>query len=170
MLGRFRPDRTGPKEEREVLAWKAQSRGDLSCRSLSLWKYLFDSESRQRADINSLRAAAGVAAGTASSTSGKVDALRQRIERQELLLETMYRALIGRNIVTEEEFKDRVAQVDLEDGVEDGKIGADRVARAPKCSNCEKPASRKRTHCVYCNAELPADLRKKSRRGSAYRR
>jgi hypothetical protein len=137
---------------------------------MSLWDYLFDSEYKQRDDINSLRAAAGAVAGTASSTSRKVDALRQRIDRQELLLETMYRALIGRNVVTEEEFKDLVAQVDLEDGFEDGKIGADRVARAPKCPNCEKPVSRKRPHCVYCNAELPADLRKKGRGGSAYRR
>ena len=88
---------------------------------------------------------------------------------QELLIETLYRIVIDKGLVTEEQFKDLVAQIDLEDGYEDEKIGGDRTRKAPKCSNCEKPINPKRSHCVYCNAEIPESARKR-KRGSAYRR
>ena len=46
-----------------------------------------------------------------------------------------------------------VARIDLEDGVEDGRIGPDRSAIAPACGSCGKPVNPKRDVCVFCGTE-----------------
>jgi hypothetical protein len=121
---------------------------------MSLWKYLFDTEWRQREDIELLRASAGTSQTEAQKTAKKLDHLQRRVDRAELLLESLYRLVSEKNVVTADEFRLMVARVDLEDGIEDGRIGPDRNRRAPKCPECSRAINRKRTHCVFCGAEV----------------
>ena len=69
----------------------------------------------------------------------KLDQLQRRVDRAELLLESLYRVVADKDLVSADEFRLMVARVDLEDGVEDGRIGPDRNRRAPKCRECSAP-------------------------------
>jgi hypothetical protein len=133
---------------------------------MSLWKYLFDTEWRQREDIELLRASSGTSQTDAQKSAKKLDHLQRRVDRAELLLESLYRLVSEKNLVTADEFRLMVARVDLEDGIEDGRIGPDRNRRAPKCPECKRAVNRKRTHCVFCGAEVKP---RKPSTGAPYR-
>jgi len=132
--------------------------------AMALWDYLFDSEYKQRDDIESLKATAGSAVASTSSLERRVGKLTERLGRLELTVEGVYRALESKGHITTEEFRDLLVQIDLEDGREDGRIGVDRSAKAPSCPACSRPINPKRTHCVFCHAELPERPRRGSRR------
>jgi hypothetical protein len=133
---------------------------------MSLWKYLFDNEWRQREDIELLRASTETTQTEAQRAAQKIDRLERRVDRAELLLESLYRLVSEKNLVTADEFRLMVARVDLEDGIEDGRIGPDRNRRAPKCVECKRAVNRKRTHCVFCGAEVKP---RKPNAGAPYR-
>ena len=97
----------------------------------------------------------------------RLERAERRVDRAELIIEALSRILRERALVSEEALRELVVQIDLEDGVEDGRIGQDRSARAPKCSACGRPVNTRRTHCVYCHSEIPR--KHKPRRGSPYR-
>lgn len=97
----------------------------------------------------------------------RLERTERRLDRTELLLEAVVRVVRDRNLVSEEAIRELIAQIDLEDGVEDGRIGQDRSARAPKCHSCGRPVNPRRTQCVYCHVELPRKNR--ARKGSPYR-
>lgn len=123
---------------------------------MALWDYLFDSEYKQRSDISTLQASTGAAAAQSGRTAQTVHSLRRRVDQQDLLIEALFRIVKDKGLAGDVEIRETIAQIDLEDGVEDGRIGRDRTKKAPKCPDCERPVSRKRTHCVYCNAALTA--------------
>ncbi len=131
---------------------------------MGLWDYLFDSEYKQRDDIESLKVAAGSTAVSTGSLERRVGKLTQRLGRLELTVEGVYRALESKGHITTEEFRDLLVQIDLEDGREDGRIGDDRSAKAPSCPACSRPINPKRTHCVFCQAELPERPKPRRRR------
>ena len=87
---------------------------------MSLWKHLFDSDLRQREDIDFLQANASVNRATNDRLTADSRELEQIVERQALLLETLYRVVVDGGLITKEGFKELVTQVDLEDGIEDG--------------------------------------------------
>jgi hypothetical protein len=122
---------------------------------MGLLDYLFDSEYKQRDDIESLSEAS---AGTRSEVGQLQDELvrvRHRLDRTELVAEALARLLEAKGIATMAEVGEYIVRVDLEDGREDGMIGEDRSAKAPACPSCAKPANmRRRTSCVYCGAPL----------------
>lgn len=123
---------------------------------MALWDYLFDSEYKQRDDISMLQASTGVAAEQSGRNAKTMQSLRRRVDQQDLLIEALFRIVKDKGLVGDVDIRQTIAQIDLEDGVEDGKIGRDRTKRAPKCPTCQRPVNRKRTHCVYCNAALAA--------------
>lgn len=124
-----------------------------------------------RENIEGIRQANIAASERAGAAAKRTHSLERRLERQELLLEALIRGVLQRNLMTREELQDLVARADLEDGREDGRMGPDRVKRAPKCPNCKRPVNPRREDCVYCGAEIPAELRKNaSRRQTPYRR
>ena len=121
---------------------------------MALWDYLFDSEYKQRDDINTLQASTGLAAEQSGRNARTLQSLQRRVDQQDLLIEALFRIVKDKGLVRDVEIRETIAQIDLEDGVEDGKMGRNRTKKAPKCPNCERPVNRKRTHCVYCNTAL----------------
>lgn len=121
---------------------------------MSLWSYLFDSDLKQRADIDALSEGAVAGAVSAAGTERRLGRTNARIDRVELMLEGIFRVLERRHLLTAEELRDLLVQIDLEDGREDGRIGADRAARAPACPSCGRPVNPRRDACVFCNAAL----------------
>jgi hypothetical protein len=124
---------------------------------MSFWEHLFDSPYKMREDINAMRAAMIAETGGSSSTSRAVNHLARQVRRQELLLEALVKYLSEKSHVDPAEFAKTVTQLDLADGIEDGRIGPDRVAKAPKCPFCGRPRNPKRDFCVYCGEEITAE-------------
>lgn len=131
--------------------------------SVGFWDHLFDDDYKQRDDIESLKVSAGSTARSTGSLERRVGQLADRLGRLELTVQGVYRVLEEQGSITNEQFRELLVQVDLEDGREDGRVGPDRSERAPKCPSCARPISRKRTSCVFCGAELPKS--KPRRRG-----
>ena len=136
---------------------------------MSIWNLLFDSDYSQRQDIDALQARVQGAALAGASADRDIAGLRRDIARLDLTIEGIVRVLERRGQLTKQELRDIIVEIDLEDGREDGRIGPDRSAKAPKCDACGRPVNPKRDVCVYCNAELPKKTRKGSVRGP-YRR
>jgi hypothetical protein len=135
---------------------------------MDLWAALFHGDRNRREEEERLRPMTGITPNPMDLLAKRVRRLERRLERQELLIEATFRTLRDQGHVTAEQFKDLVVAIDLEDGVEDGRIGPDRSAKAPKCPSCGKPINRKRSHCVYCHHELPK--KRSTTRATPYRR
>ena len=128
---------------------------------------MFDNEYRQRDDIDDLKEQVSeVIRERPTDHSGSLRELRRRIDQLELMIETLYAHMESKGDIDREQFAELMIQTDLADGVEDGRIGRDRSKRAPKCTSCEKPVSRKRDECIFCGE--PVDKKVFKRRG--YRR
>lgn len=122
---------------------------------MGIMDFLFDSEYKQRRDLLSLQDTSTVTTGTVDRVSSDLIALRLRVDRAELAAEAMFRLMQAKGMLTADELRAEIARVDLEDGREDGAMGEDKSADAPKCPSCARPANfRRRTHCVYCSAAL----------------
>lgn len=121
---------------------------------MSLWRYLWDSEYKQRDDIDAAHVAADEATSLAERSGHVARNNEQRIERLELLVETLLHHLERSGQLDRQKFGDLVEQVDLADGNLDGRISKDMSHRTPKCQECGKPLARKRKQCIYCGAEV----------------
>jgi hypothetical protein len=127
---------------------------------MSAWDFLFDSEYKQRSDIEGLK---GVADRVDASVEGLWEELtraKQRVAKLELLQEGLIAYLQVKGVLSREELAVMVQRVDLADGYEDGRIGPNRSAKAPKCPFCDRPFNDKRQACIYCGKEVtPEDLK-----------
>lgn len=112
--------------------------------------HLFDSEYKQRSDIESLKQQAL----NAPDPSRMIRPLVERIDRLELLCKSLTELVVSKGIVSREELSVVTQQLDLADGVEDGKISARTRKKAPRCTNCARFINPRRDHCVYCNAPV----------------
>lgn len=121
---------------------------------MSLWKYLWDDDYKQRDDINALQGAQAASDTMTSRANRKLDRLEQRLNQLELTVHGIYRVLEKEGSINTAQFRELLVQVDLEDGREDGRIGKDRTAKAPKCQLCGKPINKKRDECVFCGEPL----------------
>jgi hypothetical protein len=120
------------------------------------WQYLFDSEAQQRSDIESLKRSAHIASDTIDDAITRAMEAHQRIARLELTVEALIRLLELRGGLARQELALMIQQIDLADGVEDGRIGPDRTASARRCEQCARPLNPKRSSCIYCGAAISA--------------
>lgn len=116
---------------------------------MGLMDDLFDSNYSQRQDINALR----LMAENQPDYGPQVKRLAHRLDRMELLCQTLYEFLIAKELSNEEELGILMAQIDLRDGVEDGALRQTR-RDAPKCAQCGRPINPNRSQCVYCWAPI----------------
>lgn len=70
----------------------------------------------------------------------------------ELAVETMIRLCIEKGLFTEEEFVAAARNIDMEDGVMDGRRDLNKMRRI--CPNCQKPNSADRPACMWCGAKI----------------
>ena len=107
---------------------------------MSVWKYVFDNEYLQRADIESLKDAnrrRRHRQTQSNARAGKrLEELEEDVEELTLLCRTLLTVLRESGTVDPAEIAETMRRIDLEDGVVDGKV-SDRQkpkpqARAPK--------------------------------------
>ena len=84
-------------------------------------------------------------------TTSSVHAMQDEVDRLSMVCEGLWHLLRDRLNLTDDELMGYVAELDLSDGVADGK-----VARTPvKCPDCGRTISTRHQHCLYCGHLLP---------------
>ena len=78
-----------------------------------------------------------------------------RIERLALVTEAMWELLSQRHGFTADDLADRVRQLDLRDGHEDGKRGPLTDASQIRCPSCQAVVPGGKTKCQFCGEVVP---------------
>jgi hypothetical protein len=75
--------------------------------------------------------------------------LEDRLERLALICMAMWSLIQSQTDLTEDDLLERVREIDLMDGVADGKI----THQVCRCGTCDRPVSSRHTRCIYCGSE-----------------
>ena len=89
---------------------------------------------------------AGNRADAAARTARDLEARIERLTLVNLAMWSLLREKLG---FTEEILLDRVREIDLQDGVLDGKV----ARQTSKCSQCGRMMSARHNKCLYCGHE-----------------
>ena len=82
--------------------------------------------------------------------------LQIKIERQNLIIQTLLTVLMEKKIFDEDEFREWMNYVDGLDGRVDGKLAESQAPKAcPKCKRINKPTA---PRCQYCDYPLASDF------------
>jgi hypothetical protein len=114
-------------------------------------------DARQNDDLRRLKDEAAAARSSADDEKAR---LLHRIDRLELVCESLLHVILDKGLVSRAELGQMMARVDLRDGVEDNRArtGEPR-SDTPTCPACDLPINPKRDACVYCDAPLPDEAR-----------
>lgn len=87
---------------------------------------------------------------TNSSLAAEVRDLQGKVERMSLTCQAMWELLREYTGMSEQTILERIKEIDLRDGKEDGKMSITQV----ECPNCGKLNNSRRSSCVYCGQEF----------------
>lgn len=93
-------------------------------------------------------------AHTVATLKTEVNDLRQQVERLVLLNQALWELLQERAGLSEAQFLEKIKEVDLRDGTEDGKI----TDRAVRCPDCQRVCNSRHPKCIYCGTEFETEL------------
>ncbi len=113
-------------------------------------EFFFDSDYRQRRDIRSLQRQLLAA----PDHGAQVRANTARIEQLELLCTSLVELLVAKGLATAPELRVLMQQLDLADGVEDGRIAKRVRDDSPRCGHCQRFVNPSRESCVYCGTPM----------------
>jgi hypothetical protein len=116
-------------------------------------RFMFDSEHKQRRDIESL--AESIA--SAPTYDGEIRELRTQVARLQLLCNGLVSLIERKQLATREELEVAVQQIDLYDGREDGVVSPTIWRGAPRCEGCGHCVNPDREACIYCARPVPKD-------------
>ncbi|MCA8939977.1 MAG: hypothetical protein KDB07_09220 [Planctomycetes bacterium] len=92
--------------------------------------------------------AAQARAERAESSAG----LQDRMDRQALVIQALLAICVQKQVFTAQEFREMLLEIDMQDGVRDGKAKPDKTPQV--CPSCNKNNSHKLVTCMYCGTEL----------------
>lgn len=72
-----------------------------------------------------------------------------RIDKLTLITMSMWSLMREKTKLTEADLMERMKQIDLMDGTEDGKV----TRQVAKCSSCDRVMNQRHNHCLYCGNE-----------------
>ncbi len=81
-----------------------------------------------------------------SSLEDKVKYLESKMDSLLLLNQALLEIMVVKSIVTESELKEKITEIDLRDGVLDGKIWS----AGNKCQKCNRAYNNRLNKCLYC--------------------
>lgn len=85
-----------------------------------------------------------------STLRTKIEALERTLHRLELEHRVLWELVRDATKMTEKDLEQRVRQIDMRDGIEDGKV----TAVPLRCPNCRRVSSSKHWKCLYCGEEF----------------
>ncbi len=85
----------------------------------------------------------------ASLAQGDIQSVDQKLDRLTLITAALWEIVQERHGITEADLARKMREIDLRDGIEDGKPG-----HAPvRCKHCGNTISTKDLSCIYCGAD-----------------
>jgi hypothetical protein len=126
---------------------------------MSFFRYLFDNNWMQRADIDNLEERAGeleyrILQSGQSSRNLETDMahLRRDVSRMMLMLEAIQRTLADKGLCSREDLVQRMQAIDAEDGLVDGKMTLPSSGKAELryCDSCQHFNPAHLLACQYC--------------------
>ena len=109
---------------------------------MGMWSTIYGSGSKDAAS------GSGGPGGSASSRESLAQ-MQERLDTLVLINMAMWSFIRQNSNLTEEDLMDKVREIDLMDGVEDGKV----TKHVAKCTQCERVMSPRHKRCVYCGAQ-----------------
>ncbi|MFI4912526.1 MAG: hypothetical protein ACIAQZ_12745 [Sedimentisphaeraceae bacterium JB056] len=103
----------------------------------------------------------GVTSGTtvvkreSVATKESIKRLAKKLDKVLLINEAMWEILRDEHGYTDEKLKKKIREVDLRDGVEDGK---NQPREALTCPSCGRNSLRRNRNCMYCGTEINTSL------------
>lgn len=113
---------------------------------MSVLDYMFDNDWIQRADIDNLQRNNMMLRSRVARDGGRIRNLEEEIDHLTLINEALLRMLEKKGVILRDEFRALLVEVDLEDGVHDGKLSKPESASPPR------PARAGLTRCKFCRA------------------
>lgn len=104
----------------------------------------------QSGQIAEAKTDAAEAKVSAQQYSDRVRELEFALGRTTLACQALWELVRERVGLTEDELLAKMTEVDLRDGVQDGRMSPTVIA----CPQCGKPSNTKNTRCMYCGAAL----------------
>lgn len=112
---------------------------------MSMLEFFWNLRQQQQIKTN-----AAVAASDARVHEASLADVNSRLERLALVTQALSELLAERAHVSEADFVAKIDEIDMRDGVRDGRAGP--TARA--CPKCGRPSPGHRDRCLYCGANL----------------
>lgn len=109
-------------------------------------------ELHQQRRIGEAQADARTSEMKARDVGHQVQVLQQSIEKLALVNAAMWSLLQEKGGLKDEDLANRMQEIDIQDGVADGRIGS---GKPPPCAKCHRPMSRTHERCMYCGAYNP---------------
>lgn len=109
-------------------------------------------ELHQQRRIGEIQSDARNAEGKARDLGYQVNVLQQSIEKLALVNAAMWSLLQEKAHLKDEDLANRMQQIDMMDGVADGRISPQ---KAMLCAKCQRTLSRTHERCMYCGAYNP---------------
>lgn len=126
----------------------------------SVLDYMFDNDWIQRADIDHLKNSAALMRRNVIEDAHRIRSLEDQIGHLTLINEALLRILEKKGVFARDEFRSLLVEVDLEDGVHDGKLSTPPRNDAPPapgripCRFCRTMNDRSSQFCSHCRRPL----------------
>jgi len=113
--------------------------------------YLFYAMHQNRR-ISEAQSEASSAKNKAQSITEYVKSVEERFEHLALKCQALWELIRDNTKLTDEDIEKKIGEVDLRDGVSDGKM-----TKVPQpCQSCGRTVSLRHSNCLYCGEVLPA--------------
>ena len=109
-------------------------------------------EFQQQGKIHKAKADASGALQKAKKTEDRIRDLEKRIDRISLVSQAMWELVRENTGWSDEDILSRISEIDLRDGVKDGKMGAQVI----DCPNCKGKINSRKGYCMICGTEAQA--------------
>lgn len=93
---------------------------------------------------------AAQAQSAANEARGDIKDLERQLERMALLNQALWELVRERLHLTDADLERMAQEVDLRDGMADGRI----TRRAVRCPTCQRVNSTRHKKCIYCSTEF----------------
>lgn len=103
-------------------------------------------EMYQNRSIHNARVKANSAESKAESSAHAVQRLEGKLDALALTCQALWEILRDRTNLTEEELIDKMTEIDIRDGKQDGRMGNGTTP----CPRCNRILNRRRDQCMYC--------------------
>ena len=104
----------------------------------------------QQRQTSAMSARASRAKQGAHNAMVEIRELKDEVERLCLLNQALWELLRDRTGLTEEMVTAKMQEIDLRDGVADGKISRG----ATNCPSCGRPVGKRHRRCIYCGQQM----------------